>query len=87
MGVPLGILALGATALLLYRDRRIKKQICQLQDHLKDNSESTSPKGEEEGAKDPVFNEVELETRVDRGELGAGHNSHEAPGRQLYEMV
>lgn len=87
MGVPLGLLALGATTLLLYRDRRIKKQIRQLQDHLKDNSEIPSQQGVEEGPKDPVISEAELETGIDRGELGAGHDSHEAPDRQLHEMV
>ena len=87
MGVPLGILAFAATALLLYRDRRIKKQIRQLQDHLKDSSESPTQQGVQEESKDIVSNEIELETGVDRRELEAGHDSHEAPGRQLYEMV
>ena len=87
MGVPLGILAFGATALLLYRDRRVKKQIRQLQDHLKDSSDSPNQQGEQEESKDNVSDEIELETGIDRGELGAGHDRHEAPGRQLYEMV
>ena len=88
VGVPLGILALGATAMLLYRDRRVKKQIRQLQEHLRTGSEIPLQQNVQGEAKAPsyVYGEAELETGIDRAELRASDQSHEAPGRQLYEM-
>lgn len=88
MGIPLGILALGATAMLLYRDRRVKKQIRQLQEYVRAGSEGPTQQNVQDEPKAPtyVYGEAELETGIDRGELIAGDQSHEAPDRQLYEM-
>ena len=73
--------------MLLYRDRRVKKEIRQLQNHLKSNNESQTQHGIQNELNASVYGEVELDIGVDRGELRADHDHHEAFGRQIYEMI
>lgn len=86
VGIPLGLLALAATIALLYRDRKIKKQIRQLQEYTKKANEKPIAEVVNYDSEGSIQREYELETGIDRAELRAGHGHHEAPDRQLHEL-
>lgn len=70
----------------MYRDRKVKKQIRQLQENIERSNEKPIAEGLNYESEDSVQREYELETGIDRAELRAGYAHHEAPDRQLHEL-
>ena len=91
IGVPIGVLLMAFLLYLLHRERRTKKQIHDLQAHMQNrerqSSEHNLPTPEyQDVSKPPVPQNYELDTGIDRGELTAGYNVHEAAGRGRSEI-
>ena len=70
----------------MYRDRKVKKQIRQLQEKSSNNEKPAQEVLHDESS-NPIQEDFELETGIDRAELRAGHDRHEAPNQQLYELI
>ena len=87
IGVPIGILLLASLLYLLYRERRTKKQIHDLQAHVQKaerqstdlNKQVLPGAGEQDTSRSPA--RFEMDTGMDRGELAAGYSMHEMAGR------
>ena len=71
---------------LLFRDRKVKKQIRQLQENIKRSNEKPIVEALNYESEDSAQREYELETGIDRAELRGGFSHHEAPDRQLHEL-
>ena len=91
VGVPVGLLLLAFLLYLLYRERRTKQEIHDLQEHIqKAERKSLEPEvptfGAHENSKRSTLANHELDTGLDRGELTAGYGRHELEGRQRLEV-
>lgn len=94
VGVPVGCLLLALLLYLLYRERRTKRQIRDLQAHMqktesqpRDQNGRNHPESGFHG--DPKISGQwthELETGPDRRELSGGNENHEMAGRPRWEM-
>lgn len=86
IGVPLGVLLLVILGLLIYRDRRTRKRIADLQNLMSNAKGPTSGQtvSEIEGFGHQLH---ELPTGLDRGELPNGYENHELPDGPRQEML
>ena len=78
IGVPLGVLVLAAIAMLLYRDRRNKKAIQDLQASLPTNRKAIFDQ-QPLNISGPPNGRHELPPGIDRGELSTGREHQELP--------
>ena len=79
IGVPLGVLIFAALAMLLYRDRRNKKAIQNLQASLSTNRKAISDQEPLDISGGPPHRRNELSGGIDRGELPTGRAHQELP--------